>query len=363
MTDWIFFDLDEFTKTYRPILNKLRISVSEAPANFSSKQNYVILSSYNWAIDNEVKLKEQLKPEDILVIVGGHNLLDSREFKGPSIDTNIIIIDNDWSPTAIELSMIQINRVAMELQEKDFEQDEFERIDENLSVLVEQVQEQIDRVKKLHEKTVPKKRQDINGVQLRSKYLAGTNSGGEILEFTEINHHAFFIIFHSSSYLGTAKVIPLISNFIKNDHCDDKYLKDFNKQIQDEFKGGEILNSYILGAVNTHNLKCYIHAQGENIIVYGDKVINTIDKDGQYEYQLGRGNELLLLSRGIVHNYHNLGQLDYILKNLAKQTSKSQDDKVEDLFKNMKKSSESKFLDYDSSVISIQVSKDVIIEV
>ncbi|MBF0359524.1 MAG: hypothetical protein HQK49_00840 [Oligoflexia bacterium] len=286
--------------------------------------------------------------------------------------------------------------------------DELVLLKNNLDDLVDNMQIELERVKGLHSKYVPRRYKDFKGMQIISRYNAGDQSGGEFFDIISDNNILFLIMSHSTSYLSSNCVISLISkiNEYKNSGPEDfiktlntNLIKNIEESFKPKYKGGKFIhpNLNIKHSIEILAAEIDLKAltvEGINLgtTLFSSQYTNfntsdttdtsttsaapTIPQDSEridqffnhysFKYKLQRGEKLVILSPGFRKNIKDI--LDNIdINNFIKlHQEKKLPDLIDELFFQLKKSNDynmsNNYPIYDSSSIIIEVNENVITE-
>lgn len=254
---------------------------------------------------------------------------------------------------------------------------EIEFIEEKLSNLLTSVGKEQDRLKKIHELLVPLRKISLEGINLFSKYNAGTSSGSEILDIFKLENELCVFLSSSSSYAS--------SDFVLNLLIEMKGLKEVNKEIVSnklneaskklklldkiphESLGITILfiklRGNILYGFNLNSSRIYSSVQGEIMGARND-LWETKDIDSSFfEKRLVREERILLFSSGLIRNKNELIGEELMEDIFKEEMETGPSNLINEIFFKLKENLDGEILIFDSSCVLIEVDKNAIIQV
>ena len=114
------------------------------------------------------------------------------------------------------------------------------RLNDELNSVVTEVQQELHRVKKIHEHLVPKRVQNFKGVKIESKYAVGERSGGEFFDLVHNSGQVTFVLSSSSSYVATSFVLKAfseLSNLVPGKQDIQQFISTVSKDVRDFSNG------------------------------------------------------------------------------------------------------------------------------
>jgi len=239
-----------------------------------------------------------------------------------------------------------------------------------LSLLLKHSLEQLDKVKRLHEKIVPFRQQKVRGLQWMSKYSAGEAPGGEFFDFIQNDHSITLILTHSTSYMATNFILTEFDKMKGTGSGLDR-IKKFISSVESDLKivdEDEKLDMFLM-QIDLKSFECKCYNFGQSRVVVGNELyvtqnsipisISFLEKS-QTNFLLKRGEKLVLLSPGVEKNCQSLSINSNPLSLLGKSIELNARDLLNELFYTFKSKKEG-FLNYDASCIVVEVDENAII--
>lgn len=252
------------------------------------------------------------------------------------------------------------------------------QLGEELGDLTEQMDKEISRVKKIHEKLIPVRNEELKGVKIFSKYAAGETSGGEFFDFYQDGNSVFFILSASTSYLMSSTIISRLE-LLKSVPLSNHSIKEMIGGILEDTetlgvsdRGGR--NALDLLTIKIDLISMSVEGYrfgGGDIVATGDvpklpsaqELSMAFIDEAYFNFGMQHSDKLVFLSSGIRHNTGGrIGEsstADFIKRELAGPPKEL----LNELFFQLKKDRDSDFLKHDASAIYIEVNRNGIFKV
>src|SRR5690606_24243481 len=120
--------------------------------------------------------------------------------------------------------------------EKEFLRSQLVRLNAELNDALSNVEIEMLKVKRMYEKAVPRRIDNIKGMSFYSKYAAGENSGGEFFDLFRDKNKVFVMASATTSYLASSTLISLFTSFKQEKSFGQNALKTFLGSIEEEIK-------------------------------------------------------------------------------------------------------------------------------
>jgi len=249
------------------------------------------------------------------------------------------------------------------------------KLDEKISDLEDNLQ----KIKKIHKYVVPKRKQIVKGITLHNRYAVGEGSGGEFLDFIQTNQKLLIFLSSSPSYVISSMTLSYFGYLIQKKELSTEsittFLKGFAKDIRefslDKLDMTENRIKICLLLIDLSSFDCTGYNFGESIIISEEQQIlggNSFPLTAEllpkasFNFKLNRGQKIVLVSPGLRSNCNDYIQqvplVDYI-KNLI---SKKSSDILDEIFFELKKDLKANFLNKDSTACYIEVDSNAIIK-
>ena len=255
--------------------------------------------------------------------------------------------------------------------------DELMDVSENLNSLMEFSSKELERIKLIHEKLVPIRVDSLAGINMTSKFGAGNSAGGDYFDIKTSGTKMLVFLVKTKSYIASNIVMSCFEEFSSQsmfelediqDLLKTIYLEISSKKIQADRKEIEVL----VGRVGSKNLVFEGYNFGGNTIIGEDSIYVTSNElkladdtlaAAHFEFKMERGEKLMAISSGVRDNcdgkIEGLGYIEY----LQNRVNSKSIDTLNDVFYQLKKNQTGLFLDHDTTLIHLEVSKNVIIEI
>ncbi|MBL6990756.1 MAG: hypothetical protein ISR65_13305 [Bacteriovoracaceae bacterium] len=256
-------------------------------------------------------------------------------------------------------------------------------MEKNLRQIVSDTLVELQRVKTLHAKLVPMKKTKLKGLNLYSKYLAGESSGGEFFDIVQKDREFLLVLSSTSSYLLSAMVlshfealkekkgfsIDEMEAFL-SDLCHDadnllvpETAKRSNKRLLNVFIARIDLNTMTMAGFNFGQSELISNSSDHYLADNNMNICSSQFNSAYFEMKMKRAEELILLSPGIRLNSSGImGNID-LVQFIRNNFNKGPENLINEIFYKLKSNCESSFLKHDSSLIYIEVDKNVIMQV
>jgi hypothetical protein len=322
---------------------------------------------------------EEIKPEDlkdaipfllekVLFLVG--TLEDFKKFESVYEENQLNLagfIDITASPV-IALSLISNAHKYLSLKLKT---KEFIDLGRDLNELATKTIEETNKIKDVHQQIVPIRKVEAKGLNIFSKFAAGTSAGGEFFDYSTSDNTVTILVTSTSSYILTSYFLTYMSMLKQAEGPEE--LKGFIDQVSAEVKslGMSLEGSSLLFlkidlkrmTVKGWNFGgCSVHSTGK---FYKDKNSYPIDwnfvDQAYFEHQLERKERLYVASKGMRMNSEKIGQsLEDIL---VPNPELSMDEEFNEIFYQLKKNRSQKFLEFDATLVILEVLENAIFSV
>lgn len=232
---------------------------------------------------------------------------------------------------------------------------------------------ELERIKEIHRKMVPIRSGSNNGINYFSKFASGESPGGEFFNFNNKNLENMFFFSNADSYLTSNLVLSAYEKF----DFEEFNLNNFKKFIEsieaDKLDLSKNKLELLMASIDRKNLtiegynfsSCRIFLSDE--IKMPSTILNSIPpenlKDSYFSFKIGRGERLYIFSSGYIRNMEKYYP-DFEISSLLKKVNKlPAGDALNEFFFQLKRKVVGKFPFYDSSIIIIEVDKNVLFQV
>ncbi len=232
---------------------------------------------------------------------------------------------------------------------------------------------ELERIKEIHKKMVPIRSGTNNGITYFSKFSSGEATGGEFFDFQNKNFGNMFFYFNTDSYLISNLLLTAyqsfsfenfnleeFENFIASINSDKI---DFNKNKLELLMASIDRKNLKIEGYNFSSCKFFTHEE----VSIGNEVLNKFPPDNlkssKFSFKVGRGERLYIFSSGFLRNMEKYYPEFEIKSFLSKANKLPAGDALNEFYFHMKRKVKGKFPFWDSSVIIIEVDKNVLVQV
>lgn len=361
----------DFESYYIKLLEKLGLESS----TFGDERNLTLLI----AIENIDQLNElyKLKHEsNTYYILFEKNFLESIKDRNDSmwflLESNFSFFSNHIS---LELNFLSIKS---RLDERNNDMAELRQIGKNLDRVVSSSLEELQKVRKLHKAIVPLRRESFKGYTVSSKYAAGESTGGDFFDLIIRDSEILIFLSSSCSYVGSSLILNHYDYFKSLQNQTDADFDNLILNISREFnnigigdRSGRKSFELLLLKIDINKCTCTGYNYGKSSFVTSTGEINLgndfppdliFKNKASFNFKLDRDQKLVILSPGIDYNNNNLFK-DHGIFFIKDRIDQDSAQIIDELFFQLKKDLKSDFLEYDSSVITVEVNPNAIIQV
>lgn len=310
--------------------------------------------------DNLNFLKEKL-----LFLVGGRDSFKSFEDLYEKHKLQLAgFIDIESSPS-IYLSLVNNAYKYLGLKIK---MGEFVDLGKDLNELATKTIEETNKLKDLHQDLVPIRKVNTKGLDIYSKFSAGTAAGGEFFDYSIQEGIVSLVLISTSSYIVTSYYLTYVSMIKGN--TNEKDLETFINTVNSEIKNlGISENDSSLLYINIDTKKMMVDGynfgahqvrSSSDFAITGNSYpvdFNFAEK-ARFSHQLSRGEKLYLMSKGMELNAN---RASISLDDIIKPGSESEiEEEFNEAFFQLKKTSSTKFLEFDATMVLLKVDENAI---
>jgi hypothetical protein len=259
------------------------------------------------------------------------------------------------------------------LRERSKFRHQLESLTTALKTLTNDVEQEVHRVKGLHRKLIPRRFEDIKGLKLHGKFLAGEFPGGEYFDLCRSQRSIVLMMCSTSSYLLSSAFISSFFKFKGSSSLTFDSLKDLKNMLDQDFlylkdTDTNIQREYLLLHVDltTMNLHGIVRGGYRMISCQKGNLLQGIQQeDHQLEFheQLQRGERVSLISPGLLKNWKTYMENKDLITFVKENQEVDLVDFVEELMIQVKMNTGKDFLDFDASTVAMEVSENVILQV
>lgn len=214
------------------------------------------------------------------------------------------------------------------------------------------------KAKKIHEVLIPKRTEEIKGVNFINKYAAGDGGGGEFYDLHQAGNKVYQILISSQSYLISSSLIGVLNIHKQKDFNPAAFIEDAKNEIHaingSKKKKSEVDVVVLELDTNQLNLKAYGWGKAEYFSQKNGKIELA---PGASAYQLNKGEKVIVFSPGFLFNWKE-GKIKHELYSFIKNHHQlSQNDLMMELFLQLSVVKDNDFLTKDATVTMMEVNR------
>jgi hypothetical protein len=252
-------------------------------------------------------------------------------------------------------------------------------VGEKLNDIIQFSLEELQRVKRLHEKVVPMKNDNFKGVQILSKFAAGEGAGGEFFDIVKGEQEVLLLLTNTSSYVASSIILSHFEKLRAYQSFGIERIKKFVVELSSELKNLELLDTknsdslqILVAKIDLKKMKIegfqfgkteLVSSKGHFLSSNEVPLVKEFLESAEFGFDLERGERIVISSPGVRKNcggfMDNKKYEDFVKERLPLGPREL----LNEVYFQLKKKRESDFLQYDASVIYLEVDKNVIIEV
>lgn len=252
------------------------------------------------------------------------------------------------------------------------------KLNTEMDNVVSNVELELLRIKKLYERSAPKRFDYLKGLTYISKYAAGESSGGEFFDAIKVDSKLLVLMSSCDSYLTSSCILNLFANLKDEASLDKSIINSFVEEVVNEvnvlsdggkeeidcnllvcmldFKSFEISGN-IFGSFDVCSSNSKHIYKGNTLKINKKNIEKSL-----FEMHLQRKERLLLMSPGFKINWGS-GKQEINLDEVISDEDIKPNDLLDELFFQMKKDVKSGFLKHDASAIMLEVDQNVMLEI
>jgi hypothetical protein len=193
---------------------------------------------------------------------------------------------------------------------------------QELDQVLQSAEGEMDKAKRVHEMLVPKRFEEVKGVRFSHRYVVGDGGGGEFFDLVSGPQKVCQVLVASQSYLISSALMGLLNQHKLKDFDAEKFLEaalgDVETINASKKKKSEVevsileldLTHLTLRLVGSHKLEVYSSQKGR---------LSLTDEP----QALTRGDKLIALSPGYIHNWRELQHNQSVHSFIQNQTAEA----------------------------------------
>jgi hypothetical protein len=232
-----------------------------------------------------------------------------------------------------------------------------EKLASDLDKIYEFTKSELFKIKDLHDRFVKVRVDQLKGMTLTSKFMAGEKSGGEFFEIIQHDHEVLFIQAGSNSYLLSSLILSEIEIIKEKPITNLKYqLEKFQKVISHHANENSAEITYCMMILNLKTLEVSFSLKGMAHVFYQGELISF---DRPMKLKLKPRDRLCVISQGAIKNWELLSKLSskkFFVDN-QEMTSK---DLINEFFFEVSRNKSGNFLIFDALMAVVEIEENVL---
>lgn len=232
----------------------------------------------------------------------------------------------------------------------------------DLEKVYEFTRSELTRVKDLHDRLVKVRVDNLKGVTVTSKFMAGEKSGGEFFDMVQTDNHFLFIQAGSDSYILSSMILSELE--VLKLSTPTTSLKDQSEQFVKMINHHAVENkaelSYCIIHMDLKTLQVDCQFKGNGALYYQGELI---DFSAPVKLKLKPSEKFYLLSNGALKNLKELNP-KLVLKGFYKDNSdKNTRDLINEFFFEVSRNKAGNFLIFDALMSVIEVDQKTLYQI
>lgn len=242
------------------------------------------------------------------------------------------------------------------LQEHKLLQKHIAGFSQELDQVLESAQIEMARAKKIHETLVPKRKEEIKGIQFFHKYASG-EGGAEFTDLLQTSGKAFQIIIASESYLISSTLMGLLNEHKTREFDPEKFLIDARADIEavNSSKKKKARVDVLVLELDLSHLT--LRAYGDHKAEFCSQLNGKVSLDVENEYKLSKGEKFIVFSPGFLFNWKENSQKQDIHSFVKSHQKLNQQELMTELFFSIRQDQEGQLLKKDATVVMMEVTR------
>lgn len=251
----------------------------------------------------------------------------------------------------------QLNFFWNLIQEQKSLQNHIMTFSQQLDQVLQTAETQMSKAKKIHHVLVPKRSEEIKGVQFLNKYASGDGGGGEFFDLYHSGNKVFQIIVSSSSYLVTSAIMGLLIKHKEKNFDPENFYKEAQIEIATiaQNKNKETFADLMLLELDLGTLGLKLWSKSKTELY--SQMKGRLNLGPDQKVSLGKGEKIIVFSPGFIFNWNETHKKQSIETFLNGQHHLSLQDLLVELFFQLKQEKESDFLKKDATVVMMEVNR------
>ncbi len=222
------------------------------------------------------------------------------------------------------------------------------------------------KAKKIHEVLIPKRNDEIKGVQFFNKYAAGDGGGGEFFDLYQTQNKVFQIMISSQSYLISSAVLGLLNQHKQKDFNPQNFIREAMEEINTINSAKKKKSEADVSVIELDLSQLVLKAHGWGSIEFFSMQKGKINlglpvmKGGESattSHQLERGEKFIVFSPGFLSNWKETHLKQDLYQFVNNHQGLGLQELLMELFFQLRLEKTSEFLKKDATVVMMEVNR------
>jgi len=229
------------------------------------------------------------------------------------------------------------------------------KFSQELDSAIQTAETEMFKAKKIHEMLVPKRVEEIKGLQFMNKYAAGDGGSTEFYDLITTGSKIYQVLIASQSYLISSALIGLLNIHKQKDFSPGSFLNEAKVEIETINSSKKKKSQAEVGIIEIDSaqlsIKCYNPGSMELWSRQNGKI------DLTQLYQLTKDEKIFLLSSGFITNWNEQKPVSDINSFIKNHHQSTQRELLLELFLKLSQNKNSDFLSKDATVVMMEVNR------
>jgi hypothetical protein len=239
---------------------------------------------------------------------------------------------------------------------------------QELNQVLQTAEWEMSKAKKIYEVLVPKRQQEIKGVNFYNKYASGAGGGAEFYDIHQEGHKVYQILVTSESYLISSSLLGLLKTHKKKDFNPHIFLKDALADI-DVINSSKKKKSHVDLLMLELDLNALqLKSFGRHKAEFCSQLNGPISLETDQIYPLSRGEKFIVFSPGFLLNWKESRQKENVAGFVKNHQQLGLQELMTELFYQIRESQShetgsekrSQFLKRDATVVIMEINRHAI---
>ncbi len=229
------------------------------------------------------------------------------------------------------------------------------KFSQELDSALQSAESEMFKAKKIHETLVPKRMEDIKGLQFMNKYAAGDGGSTEFYDLIQSGPKIYQILISSQSYLISSALIGLLNIHKQKDFSPNAFLMEANQEIETINSSKKKKSLVDIDIIEIDSVHLTLKSFNPGKVEIWSRQNGHVDLKSSY--QLSKDEKLFILSSGFISNWNENKSPTDINLFIKNHHQASQREFLLELFLQLNQVKKSEFLIKDATVVMMEVNR------